>query len=129
MKKLIFILIPLLIGCSFQVRESESDEERLSRRPVTNGRGIYSEFHLDDGFRPYYEEEVPLVDYQKGDRERMSRALNLNFLEVEDKLIETDKYDPYNIYQKDPLNYNIEEEIEIHDIEREEEGILKLEIF
>ena len=128
MKKLMFILIPLLIACSFQVRESEDYEERLSRRPTDESQGIYSEFRAEDGFRPYYEEKVPLVDYQVEDRERMSRRLDLIFFD-EENLIERDIYDPYNIYQDDPLNYEIEDEIEVEFIQGEEEGILKLKHF
>lgn len=50
MKK-IFILLSLIIlgGCSFQVRESDTLEERLSRGSTIDRRDIYSEFNVNDG--------------------------------------------------------------------------------
>jgi len=117
MKKIILVLLPFLIACSFQVKESEGEEERLSRRPVVEGKDVYSQFDLDTGFTPYYEERVPRVDYQTDDRERVSRSLSLEFFGSNEKLSETDKYDPYNIYQEDQLNYEVESIEDILEIE------------
>lgn len=112
MKKYIIILIPLLIGCSFQVRESEGYEERLSRMPRTEERDIYSEFHSDEGFRGYeYEETLPLVDYSIDDRERFSRK---SFFFDEDTEIRVSGPDEYNLneyYETDALNYDTEDDL------------------
>jgi len=123
MKKIILVLLPLLIACSFQVKESEGEDERLSRRPVVEGKDVYSQFDLDTGFTPYYEERVPRVDYQTDDRERVSRSLSLEFFGSNEKLSETDKYDPYNIYQKDQLDYEVESIEDILEIESQEEEL------
>ena len=123
MKRIILVLLPLLIACSFQVKESEGEDERLSRRPVVEGKDVYSQFDLDTGFTPYYEERVPRVDYQTDDRERVSRSLSLEFFGSNEKLSETDKYDPYNIYQKDQLDYEVESIEDILEIESQEEEL------
>ncbi len=130
MKKWIILLLPLLIGCSFQVRESEGDEERLSRRPAVEDRDIYSEFDFGSGFKPYeLQREVPLVDYTTDDVERLSRE-SAFFEEVDTELNFTNIYEPYNIYQTDELNYNgSEDRIEFLEVEETEEDNLKLDIF
>jgi len=130
MKKLIILLLPILIGCSFQVRESEGEEERLSRRPAVEDRDVYSEFDFREGFQPYeFEKKVPLVDYSTDDVERISRE-SFFLEEVDTELNLTNMYEPYNIYQEDELNYNgSEEKIDFLEVEEVEEENLKLDIF
>lgn len=130
MKKWIILLLPLLIGCSFQVRESEGEEERLSRRPAVEDIDVYSEFDFRSGFKPYeLERRVPLVDYTTDDAERLSRE-SAFFEDLDTELNLTNIYEPYNIYQSDELNYNGSgERIEFLEIEEVEEDNLKLDIF
>lgn len=130
MKKLIILLLPLLIGCSFQVRESEGDEERLSRRPAVENMDVYSEFDFGSGFKPYeLERRVPLVDYSTDNAERLSRE-SVFFEDIDRELNLGNIYEPYNIYQTDELNYNGSgERIEFLELEEVEEDNLKLDIF
>ena len=130
MKKWIILLLPLLIGCSFQGRESEGEEERLSRRPAVEDIDVYSEFDFRSGFKPYeLERRVPLVDYTTDDAERLSRE-SAFFEDLDTELNLTNIYEPYNIYQSDELNYNGSgERIEFLEIEEVEEDNLKLDIF
>lgn len=130
MRRFIILLLPLLIGCSFQVRESVGDEERLSRRPAIEDRDVYSEFDFRSGFTPYeLERTVPLVDYSTDDVERLSRE-SAFFEDIDTQLNYNDMYEPYNIYQKDQLNYNgSDESIEFLEVEEVEGDNLRLDIF
>lgn len=130
MRRFIILLLPLLIGCSFQVRESEGDEERLSRRPAVEDRDVYSEFDFRSGFKPYeLERRVPLVDYSTDDVERLSRE-SAFFEDIDAELNYNDMYEPYDIYREDQLNYNgRDERIEFLEVEKGEEENLRLDIF
>lgn len=64
MKKITILLAlaSLMIGCgSVKIKEAPGDEERFSRRPVTEEKITYSEFDLEEGI--YEEKFVPEYDY------------------------------------------------------------------
>lgn len=66
MKKLtVLFMVLLLAACgSIEIKESEGDEERFSRRPASDEKIIYSEFNLEEGLDPIYKEKfVPQYDY------------------------------------------------------------------
>lgn len=64
MKKVTVLLILsfLISSCgSVKIKESAGDEERFSRRPITEEKIIYSEFDLEEGI--YNEEFIPEYNY------------------------------------------------------------------
>ncbi len=82
MKKIILLLLPLLIGCTLQVKESYPDEERISRGMHTE-RNVFSEFTRESGLKTYdgsYEE----IEYS--DAERISRESYIPLIDTTNEI-------------------------------------------
>lgn len=107
MKKLILIILPLFIGCSFQVKDTPKEEDRLSRRPILEDE-TYGEFNFDEGFTPHeYQDFIFIPEDEKDNRDRSPRELNL-FLDNDNE-----EYSQENFYRKDISNYEPDEDLKI----------------
>lgn len=99
MKKIMILLLPFFIGCSFQVKDTVNEEERLSRRFMFEDE-TYGEFNFNKGFSPY-EYELNVKDDEINNAERSPRELTLFGKEENFKKNQNDQYnDEFKILEK-----------------------------
>lgn len=93
------LLLPFFIGCSFQVKDTVNEEERLSRRFMFEDE-TYGEFNFDKGFSPY-EYELNVKDPEIDNAERSPRELTLFDDDEDFKVDQNAQYsDEFEILEK-----------------------------
>lgn len=118
MKKTIILLLPLFIGCSFQVKDTVNEEERLSRRFILEDE-TYGEFNFDKGFTPH-EYELEVKDYEVENIERSPRELTLFDEEEEFKVNESKNFNEEDYYRSESPSYQWNDELKILEKNTEE---------